>query len=72
LGFQNSLNEIPNARLSPNKPFIIGKQIIGNTRVKSKSPLINNGMVEANEHKNKRLVASINKIHAANLKIEDC
>jgi hypothetical protein len=56
-----------------NKSFIIGKQIIGNTRVKRKSPLINNGMVEAIEHKNKRLVvASINKIHTSNLKIEDC
>jgi hypothetical protein len=55
-----------------NKPFILGKQIIGNTRMKRKSPLINNGMVEAIEHKNKRLVVSINKIHTSNLKIEDC
>jgi hypothetical protein len=54
-----------------NKPFIIGKQIIGNTRMKRKSSLTNNGMVEAIKHKNKRLVASINKMHTSNKKIED-
>jgi len=55
-----------------NKPFIIDKLIIGNTRMKRKSSLINNGMAEAIKHKNKRLVVSINKIHTSNLKIEDC
>ncbi len=34
---------------------MIGKQIIGNTRVKRKSSVINNRMVEAIEHKNKKV-----------------
>jgi hypothetical protein len=41
--------------------------------VTNKNPfVVNNGMVEVTREGNKMLVASINKIHSRNLKIEEC
>lgn len=81
--FFDSLNEVIHEYTSPYKdsdafvrivkpPPIVGWMALGNIGDKQKSFVVNNGMVEVTCEGNKMLVASINKIHSRNLKIEEC
>lgn len=45
--------------------------MFGNTRVKRKTLVVNNVMVEVTKNGNKMLITSINKIQKTNLEIEN-
>jgi hypothetical protein len=53
------------------KPPPIAGITFSNTRIKRKSSIALNNMVDATKQWNKMLVSSINKIHTTNLEIKD-
>ncbi len=49
----------------------MAKTVFGNTRVKRRTLVVNNVMVEVTKNGNKMLITSINKIQKTNLEIEN-
>ncbi len=52
-------------------PLIVGQGVFDNTKIKNKSSLTFNDIVEIIKHKNNMMVASIDKTNTTNLEIEE-
>ncbi len=52
-------------------PLIVGQGVFGNIKIKNKSSLTFNNIVEIIKHGNNMMVASIDKMNTTNLEIEE-
>ncbi len=52
-------------------PLIVGQGVFDNTKIKNKSFLTFNDIVEIIKHENNMMVASIDKMNTTNLEIEE-